>query len=164
MDLAKHVEDLLSASFQKHGINIVAVNVFRLNTGTNLQVLIERVDGSAVNLDECVFCNKTASVLLDVENLIKTRYTLEVSSPGEYRPLTKPRDYEMFAGKCVKVELHTQIMGLRKFKGVIKNIEKIVDDFLITFSDVVYENGVADLSVKFGDIKKATLKRVFEIC
>ena len=164
MDLAKHVEELLSATLQKNDIHIVAVNVFRLNTGTNLQILIEKVDGTPVSLDECVFCNKTASVLLDVENLIKTKYNLEVSSPGEYRPLTKPRDYELFAGKCIKVELNAQISGLRKFKGVIKKVEKTNDDFLISFSNVVQENGNTDFSVRFSDIKKATLKRVFEIC
>jgi ribosome maturation factor RimP len=54
--------------------------------------------------------------LLDVEDVVPTAYTLEVSSPGLDRPLTKPRDYERFSGRSVRVR-YKGPEGRRKVKG-----------------------------------------------
>lgn len=164
MDLAKQIEDLLTPSFENAGINIVCTYIFRLNTGMNVQVLIEKASGEPVTVDDCVFCNRTASALLDVENLIKTEYNLEVSSPGEYRPLVKIRDFDRFLGNLIKVELLDAVDTKKKFKGVIEKVEHIDDnDALIHFRDIENADEGTTMDVRFSNIRKATLKVVFEI-
>ena len=162
MDLAKEIEKILVGPFKEQGIEIVCVNILHLSTAMNVQVLIERENGDSVSIDDCINCNRLASVLLDVENLIQTRYNLEVSSPGEFRPLTKPSDFKRFAGKLVKVELLAPTNGVRKFRGVIENVEDIDEnDVMITFGQIDGVDGT--VSSKFSDIKKSTFKKVFEI-
>lgn len=162
MDLAKEIEKVLVEPFKDQGIEIVCVNILHLSTALNVQVLIERENGDSVSIDDCINCNRLASVLLDVENLIQTRYNLEVSSPGEFRPLTKPNDFKRFAGQNVKVELLTPVNGVRKFRGVIENVEDVNEnDVSIVFGQIEGVDGT--IEVKFSDIKKSTFKKVFEI-
>lgn len=164
MDLAKQIEDLLTPSFENAGINIVCTYIFRLNTGMNVQVLIEKSNGDPVTIEDCIFCNRTASALLDVENLIKTEYNLEISSPGEYRPLTKIRDFDRFVGSFIKVELVDPVDDRKRFKGVIDKVEHIDEnDALIYFKDIENADESITMAVRFSNIRKATLKVEFKI-
>jgi ribosome maturation factor RimP len=63
------------------------------------------------------------SALLDAEDPIAGPYTLEVSSPGIDRPLTRPRDFERFAGFEARIETHQVIGGRRRFKGRLLGLE-----------------------------------------
>ena len=65
-----------------------------------LRVYIDKPDG--VSHADCEAVSNQVGMLLDVEDLILHRYTLEVSSPGLERGLYKPRDYQRFAGSRVK--------------------------------------------------------------
>ncbi len=69
--------------------------------GGTLRLAIDRPEG--VTLADCERVSKQASALLDVLDFGAGRYTLEVSSPGLDRPLTKPRDWERFVGRKVRV-------------------------------------------------------------
>lgn len=82
-----------------------------------LQVMAERADGAAMTVDDCAEISHSVSVLLDAEDPIIEAYTLEVSSPGIDRPLTRPRDFERFAGFEARIETHDAIAGRRRFKG-----------------------------------------------
>jgi len=80
-----------------------------------LRIYIDRPGG--VNVDDCAAVSHQVSAILDVEDPIAGRYTLEVSSPGLDRPLTRPQDFERFAGELVAVKLARPRDGRRKFKG-----------------------------------------------
>lgn len=82
-----------------------------------LQVMAERADGAAMTVDDCAEISHSVSVLLDAEDPIIEAYTLEVSSPGIDRPLTRPRDFERFVGFEARIETHDAIAGRRRFKG-----------------------------------------------
>jgi ribosome maturation factor RimP len=56
-------------------------------------------------------------VLLDVEDLIRTQYILEVSSPGLDRPLKTKDDYVRFCDRLVKISTYRAIEGRKKFLG-----------------------------------------------
>ncbi len=66
-----------------------------------LRVLLDRPQG--VTLDDCQRVSKQLSALLDVAEFGKSRYMLEVSSPGLDRELFGPKDYERFCGQQVRV-------------------------------------------------------------
>jgi ribosome maturation factor RimP len=66
-----------------------------------LRLYIDKPGG--IMLDDCADVSRELSELLDVEEVIQGHYSLEVSSPGLNRPLTKPADYERFAGRLVKI-------------------------------------------------------------
>ena len=117
---------------------------------------IDRLDGKPVSIDDCTEANHTISALLDVEDFIKSSYTLEVGSPGEFRPLTKISDFERFTGRSIKVEL-APLGEIRRVTGKLCGVEKADDD---TYIICVQPEGSDEvLRLPYGDIKKTSMKR-----
>lgn len=97
-----------------------------MNTGgrrPTLQVMAERLDRTGMTVDHCAEISRAVSAILDVEDPIASAYELEVSSPGIDRPLTKPADFERFAGFVARVETDRLIEGQKKFKGQLLGID-----------------------------------------
>ena len=87
-----------------------------------LRLIIDRPDG-AVSHRDCEAMSRQLGTLLDVEDLVEGRYTLEVASPGLDRRLYKPADYERFRGRRVKVRLRQPAPGLgRKFQARLEGL------------------------------------------
>ncbi len=82
-----------------------------------LQVMVDRADGAQVVVDDCAAASRAVSAVLDVADPIPGKYTLEVSSPGIDRPLTRAHDFSRFAGHQVKVELRDAIEGRKRYRG-----------------------------------------------
>ena len=83
-----------------------------------LQIMVARPDGF-INVDECADLSTTISALLDVEDPIIDTYSLEVSSPGIDRPLTRMKDFEEFEGYYARLETVELIDGRKRFKGTL---------------------------------------------
>jgi len=95
-----------------------------------LRVFIDRPEG--IGLDDCEVVSRQVSSLLDVEDPLPGHYTLEVSSPGLDRRLTKPEHFRRFTGEDVRVKLRFPKEGRRNFRGELvaandENIEVVVD-------------------------------------
>jgi len=73
------------------------------------------------------------SAVLDVEDPIDDTYTLEVSSPGIDRPLTRLKDFEAWEGHEAKIETVDMIDGRRRFKGQLAGVEG--DEVLIAIDE-----------------------------
>ena len=68
--------------------------------------------------EDCAAFSRDFGVLLDVEDLVPgAEYTLEASSPGLDRKLTRPEDFERFAGCLVKVQTFEPIRNNRHWQG-----------------------------------------------
>jgi ribosome maturation factor RimP len=85
-----------------------------------LRIYIDKPGG--VNHGDCEAVSNQVGTLLDVEDLILNRYTLEVSSPGIERGLYKRADYERFAGNRVKIKMFAPVNGQRNFRGTLLGI------------------------------------------
>jgi ribosome maturation factor RimP len=83
-----------------------------------LRVFIDKPGG--VGLEDCELISRQVSALLDVEDPVPGRYSLEVSSPGLDRKLTKPLHFQRFVGEEVKVETRFPVLGRRRFRGVLQ--------------------------------------------
>jgi ribosome maturation factor RimP len=80
-----------------------------------VRAYIDHPDG--VTVTDCAKASRQFSAILDVENPISNRYTLEVSSPGMDRPLAKPKHFIDVLGQDVKIKMATLINGRRRFTG-----------------------------------------------
>jgi ribosome maturation factor RimP len=87
-----------------------------------LQIMAQRADGS-MEVDDCARLSTAVSAVLDVEDPITDAYTLEVSSPGIDRPLTRLKDFETWAGFEAKIETSEAIDGRKRFKGRLQGTE-----------------------------------------
>ncbi len=107
---------ILEAPLRNKGFEIVLVRFARQGKLT-LELLIERIDREPITVSDCQEASYMASAILDVEDIIKENYNLEVSSPGSDRPLVKPEDFIRFKDRWVVVNTKTSIQETRKFKG-----------------------------------------------
>ena len=94
--------------------------------------MAQKPDGS-IEVDDCATISTAVSALLDVEDPILDAYTLEVSSPGIDRPLTRLKDFDQWEGNEAKIETEELIDGRRRFKGELRGTEG--DEVLIEIED-----------------------------
>jgi ribosome maturation factor RimP len=159
MSIAQHIEGIIAPALVDKGFGIVRVHL-QDSKRKLLQIMIERIDGTALSVDDCALASHTVSVLLDVDDPIHEPYTLEVSSPGLDRPLTKKADFERFSGSMVKIELKSLHEGRRRFQGVLQGIEGDLVRVAIPLSKE--DNTFDVVEFAFYDIQKAKLLPDYE--
>ncbi len=87
-----------------------------------LQIMADR-PGGGIEIDDCAAISTAVSAALDVADPIAEAYTLEVSSPGIDRPLTRLGDFDRWAGHEARIETSEAIDGRRRFRGVLQGTE-----------------------------------------
>ena len=87
-----------------------------------LQIMADR-PGGGIGVEDCADISTAVSAVLDVEDPISEAYTLEVSSPGIDRPLTRLQDFYLWADHEARIETTELIDGRRRFKGVLRGTE-----------------------------------------
>lgn len=117
----RRMAEIITPVIEDMGFELVRV---RLMSGksTILQVMADKPDGG-IEVDDCGQISQAIGAVLDVEDPILDEYTLEVSSPGIDRPLTRLKDFEMFEGYEAKIETGDMIDGRRRFKGELAGVE-----------------------------------------
>ncbi len=101
-----------------------------------LRVYIDR-EGGGVTLKDCEAVSRDLGAVLDVEDLIDHAYTLEVSSPGLDRSLTRPEHYAKCVGRPVKIKTYQPIEGQKVIVGVLKGIEGDIVSLELSTGSVV---------------------------
>ncbi len=86
----------------------------------HLNLFIDSEHG--IGIEDCETVSRAVSGLLDMHDPIAHAYTLEVSSPGIERPLSKKEHFRKYIGEKVKLRTNTAINGNRKFSGQIINV------------------------------------------
>jgi ribosome maturation factor RimP len=87
-----------------------------------LQIMAERPEGG-IEVNDCARISRTVSAALDVEDPIEGEYTLEVSSPGIDRPLTRLKDFAAHDGYAVKIQTSDLIDGRKNFRGILRGVQ-----------------------------------------
>ena len=116
---AQRVAALAEPVLADMGYRLVRVKM----SGPTLQIMAERPDGT-FTIDDCEAVSRALSPMLDVEDVIPSRYHLEVSSPGIDRPLVRASDFETWAGHEVKIEMTVPVAGRKRFKGNLEGFHE----------------------------------------
>lgn len=127
-DILEQVREVAGRVAAGLGLEIFDVQFRRERTGMVLRVLIDRpgpasTADDSVGVDDCANVSRDLSAILDVEDLVSTAYTLEVSSPGLDRPLRKADDYRRFTGRRAKLVMREAVDGQKFFKGRLGGME-----------------------------------------
>ena len=104
------------------GFHLVRARMTSEGKQSILQIMAEN-DSGTIAIEDCEAISHAVSAMLDVEDPISGNYTLEVSSPGMGRPLTRPHDFERWAGLEAKLELQRSVDGRRRFRGRVDGFE-----------------------------------------
>ena len=117
----RRLAEIIGPVLEDMGFELVRVRLMGGKSAT-LQIMAERPDGG-IEVDECAEISTAVSATLDVEDPIEDAYTLEVSSPGIDRPLTRLKDFEKWEGYEAKLETAEMIDGRHRFKGTLQGVE-----------------------------------------
>jgi ribosome maturation factor RimP len=128
MDVVGRVREIASRVAADRGLDIFDVQFRREAPGMVLRILIDRPGPAAaaedsVSVDDCAHLSRELSAILDVEDVVPTAYTLEVSSPGLDRPLRGADDYRRFRGRLAKIVLRERVDGQAFFRGRLGGVE-----------------------------------------
>ncbi|MCA0870391.1 ribosome maturation factor RimP [Seohaeicola saemankumensis] len=127
----RRMAEIVTPVIEDLGFELVRIRLMSGKT-TTLQIMADKPDGG-IEVDDCAEISNAVSAVMDVEDPILDEYTLEVSSPGIDRPLTRLKDFEAFEGYEAKLETAELIDGRRRFKGELAGIEG--DEVLINIEE-----------------------------
>jgi ribosome maturation factor RimP len=116
------------------GLELVRLRLMGGGQHRTLQVMAQRPDGS-MEVEDCARLSTALGAVLDVEDPIADAYTLEVSSPGIDRPLTRLKDFADWIGHEAKLELSEPVDGRKRFKGLLAGTEG--DEVLVEIDEGV---------------------------
>lgn len=147
-ELEIRILDMIEPVATGLGLDIVRVRVTGSQTPT-LQIMAERPDGT-MTVERCAKLSRALSPLLDEQDPIAGEYSLEVSSPGIDRPLTRIGDFAKWIGHEIRVELtYANAEGRKRFHGWI---ESEVDGVVA----LRLKDG-GDASIAVSDMSRATM-------
>jgi ribosome maturation factor RimP len=144
------IERSLLPGAQALGVELVAVEMAG-GDQTILRVYIDKEGG--ISVEDCAKASRQFSAILDVEDPISSRYTLEVSSPGLDRPLARPKHFQAVVGEEVKVRMASLAAGRKRFKGELKSAS---DESIIVDVDGT------ELELAYADMDKARLVATYD--
>jgi ribosome maturation factor RimP len=127
VDRVREIAERVAAS---SGLEVVDVELRGGGKSRMLRIVIDRPGADAsdrpagVTHEDCASMSREVGTILDVEDAVPGgSYLLEVSSPGLDRKLTRPADYERFAGSRVKLTTREPIDGHRYFEGRLEHFQ-----------------------------------------
>ena len=127
----RRLAEIVTPVIEDLGFELVRLRLQGGNTPL-LQIMADK-PGGGIEVDDCAEISTAVSATLDVEDPIEDNYTLEVSSPGIDRPLTRLKDFEAWEGYVAKIETTELIDGRRRFKGNLAGTEG--DEVLIEIDE-----------------------------
>ena len=115
--LEQRVGALIADTVRAMGYDIVRIALTGGRSRSALQIMIEPLDERGLTVDDCASVSRAVSALLEETDPIGGPYSLEVTSPGIDRPLTRPADFDRFAGLEARLETDRPIDGRKRFRG-----------------------------------------------
>ena len=144
--IIKQIESLVEPLCDSEGLELVHIEYQREAGGRVLRLYIDRPAG--VSIDDCANVSRQLNDLLDVNLDDIGPYTLEVTSPGPERPLSKLKDYERFKGRKAKLKTRQPIDAQKNFSGTIIGTSA---------QQITLSSNEKTVVIPFGQIAKARL-------
>ncbi len=149
-NIDRRLAEILTPVIEGMGFELVRIRLMSGKTRI-LQIMAEKPDGG-IEVDDCAEISTAVSAVMDVEDPIEDNYTLEVSSPGIDRPLTRLKDFETWVDHEAKLETAELIDGRRRFKGRLRGVEN--DEVLV---EIEHEGDPVVIGLRFDWLSDAKL-------
>jgi len=119
----ERVREIAAQVGASSGLEVVEVDMRGSGGSRMLRVFIDKPGG--VTHEDCANVSRELSTVLDVEDAVPGGpYVLEVSSPGLDRKLSRPADFERFAGSRIKLTTRTPVNGDKHFEGRLQSFQE----------------------------------------
>jgi ribosome maturation factor RimP len=139
---------IIAPRLELMGFELVRVAVLGRERPT-VQIMADRADGSQISVEDCTRISHDVSAAIDVDDPIPGAWTLEVSSAGIDRPLTRVKDWNRFSGHQARVETFFPQNGRKRFIGVVLGADN--DTARVRL------DGGTEVVIRHADIRRAKL-------
>jgi len=106
---------LIEPLLESENMELIDIECLKMKSRWLVRIYIDKDSGVTIN--DCSEISKQAGDLLDVHDVPPGPYTIEVSSPGLDRPLTRDKDFIKYLGHKVHVRVGEKIEGIKNFRG-----------------------------------------------
>ena len=146
--LEARIADIITPTVIDLGYELVRVAVLGRERPT-VQIMADRADGSMITVEDCEKISRGVGAVLDVADPIPSLWTLEVSSAGIDRPLTRRKDWNRFIGHQARVEMSIPVGDRKRLTGIVLGADA-------ANARLRLDDGV-ELDLPLADIRRAKL-------
>ena len=101
LDITNQIKELAAPLAEEHGLFVIDIEL-KTGSGNELWVYLDAED-RGINLDECAEISRELGFVIDAHELLKSKYRLNISSPGLSRSLSDARQYSKNIGRMIKL-------------------------------------------------------------
>jgi ribosome maturation factor RimP len=112
---AEKIWQLAEPLLEAEGMELIHVECLKAKSRWIVRIYMDKEGG--VTIDDCAEISNQLGDVLDVHDVPPGAYTMEVSSPGLDRPLTKDKDFLKYRGSKVRVTSSEKLEGIKNFRG-----------------------------------------------
>jgi len=145
-DKEKAIAGQLRELFKDLGFGIVKIRITEINKDNNCTIVIERVDSTLVNIHDCRKVYNSLQNLIDDNTLPLADHSLEISSPGINKPLTRIKDFQAAVNSEIKVRTLYKIDNKRGFKGKLESVKQNQITLISESNNKKYDIGFNEIS------------------
>ena len=120
--IIEFVKEQIEPVLQSSGYELVDLEYKKEGKARILRIYIDSLRG--IQVEDCVVVNNLCEPILDQISVLQEQYTLEVSSPGIFRPLNRPEHFERFVGQTIRVKLFKGMDGWKQSVGQLTQTTK----------------------------------------
>ena len=147
--LEGRIAEMILPALEAQGYELVRVAIIGRARPT-VQIMADRADGAAIQVEDCEKISQMVSARLDVDDPIDGAWTLEVSSPGIDRPLTRLKDWLRYIGHMARIDLAVPTAeGRKRLTGILLSAEADSASVKLDTGETV--------SFPFADVQRARL-------
>ena len=121
-DLKDKIWQLTEPVAASEGMELIHVECVKMHSRWVFRLFLDKEGG--VTLNDCTTVSNQLGDILDVHDLSRGPYTLEVSSPGIDRPISRDQDFEKFRGARVKIRTRMKIDSMKNFQGILEDYKE----------------------------------------
>lgn len=122
-NIAALVDTLVRPTVEGLGYALWDVEYVREGADWHLIITIDTEDAGGITIDDCEKVHRAIDPIIDEADPIETSYSLEVSSPGIERVLSKDAHIAWAVGQKVEVKLFTAIGGSKRHVGILRSFD-----------------------------------------
>ena len=116
-NVKEKIRQLAEPVVASEGMELIHIECIKMHTRWIIRLFLDKESG--VTLDDCANVSNQLGDLFDIREVINSAYTLEVSSPGFDRPLSRDQDFVKYKNSRVNIKTNVKIEGSKNFHGIL---------------------------------------------
>ena len=116
-DVKEKIRLLAEPVVASEGMELIHVECIKMHTRWIIRLFLDKEGG--ITLEDCTNISNQLGDIFDIREVVNGSYTLEVSSPGFDRPISRDQDFLKYRNSRVDVKTGSKIDGVKNFHGVL---------------------------------------------